>query len=332
MNNIWKEFDEKIDYILHKLNGKTTVILGYGRSGWFIEHLLKTNGKNVEYVIDDRDAVPKLQIERSIVFNELPVGSYYVLVSYYRDADTENMLNGIGLRENIDYLFVKDYFFSNDLPNSDRQLSYYDWLEYKYNVDIVKKAFIGTGENHNYSPGIDYAVMTVINAFKFNENDAVFDFGCGKCGALILFNKCGVREIAGVEYDENLYNIGVTNLAKCGLETSNVVRDNAINITTELDDYNYFFMYNPFGGETFDRVIRNIEESFKRVPRKIVLIYSGPHFHKTVIKNKMFILSKKVYTDYAVRNVYIYTLEDRTNPNLKNTIPQHQAIFPLNPS
>lgn len=125
----------------------------------------------------------------------------------------------------------------------------------------------------------------------------------------MLFQKSGVEKLGGVEYDKQLYDILLGNFKKMGIGTEHIINGDAALLENELDGYNYFFMYNPFQGETFCRVIGNLEKSWDRRKRRIIFIYSGPYCHKDVIEHGKFILSKQIYTDYSVRNVNVYTME-----------------------
>ena len=97
------------------------------------------------------------------------------------------------------------------------------------------------------------------------------------------------------------------NFTKLGIDYSNVIRDDASNVTEKLDEYNYFYMYNPFGGELFSKVIKNLEESYLRNKRRITLIYSGACLHSKVIEGGIIMLTKMVDTDFWLRDVHIYT-------------------------
>lgn len=192
-------------------------------------------------------------------------------------------------------------------------MTYYEWIEHKYNVDISAPRMIDEikqahSDCWHYTAGIDYALIDVLDNFSFTESDSVFDFGCGKGGALMLFNKAGVKKLGGVEFDPDLYQVARSNLQKLNLGDASLFNTDAALLDEELDGYNYFFMYNPFYGDTFKKVIDNIERSYSRNKRQIVLIYSGPYCHDLVVKNQLFKLSKEIYTDYFVRYVYIYVI------------------------
>lgn len=309
MDNIWSEFDRKIKKIFEFTNGKKVIIWGYQGSGWFVEHIYKRAHKQVEYIIDDGTGImPKVNIYRSFILKDMDKDIHAVLLTFAYDAAAVKFLDQCGYKEGIHYIFVKKLLYQNDIG---RKISYYDWLEYKYSVDISaprrgEMIQLAHEDCLHYSTGIDYALMDVLDNFCFTQNDSVFDFGCGKGGALLLFQKAGVRKIGGVEYDRNLYTIAKSNFQKLFLRDTILYNEDASLLTKELDEYNYFFMYNPFQGYTFKKVIMNMEESYHRRKRNMILIYSGPYCHDIVVENHIFKLSKEIYTDYSVRYVYIY--------------------------
>ena len=106
-----------------------------------------------------------------------------------------------------------------------------------------------------------------------------------------------------------MFQIGVDNLRKFGYSIDGLIKGDASLIKEELDKYNYFFIQNSFVGKTFDKVIRNIQESYGRKRRKIILIYAGMYCHDNVLRNSNFKLSKTIDTDYWIRQVNIYILD-----------------------
>lgn len=309
--DMWSEFDEKLKELFEFTNGKKIVIWGYKRSGWFLEHIFKREYKQIEYIIDDGTGImPKVNIYRSFIVRNMDRDTHAVLLTFRYDQKVTDFLAECGYEEGKHYIYVKEIFFKNEMQ---RQLSYYNWLEYQYDLDISAPRMnadiqLAHSDCLHYSTGIDYALMDVLDNFAFSKNDAVFDFGCGKGGALLLFNRSGVEKIGGAEFDTGLYNIAVSNFHKLNLCSSGLLNQDAGLLTEELDEYNYFFMYNPFQGKTFQDVIYNIEKSYDRNKRRITLIYSGSYCHNMVLENQLFKLSKEIYTDYSVRYVYIYTI------------------------
>ena len=135
----------------------------------------------------------------------------------------------------------------------------------------------------------------------------MFDFGSGKGGSLIMFLKAGFTKVGGVEFDRNLWNIAQDNFAKIDADASGILCKDARMLKEELDEYNFFYMYDPFEEKMFYEAIKRIEESYERRKRKIFLIYTVPNCHDLVIKDGYFTLTKQVKTDflhYRTANIY----------------------------
>lgn len=166
------------------------------------------------------------------------------------------------------------------------------------------------GEGHCFSAGVDYSLIDVLDNFEWTDGDAVFDFGCGKGEALLLFLRKGISRVGGIEYDNRLYQILLDNFQKLGYPTEGLLQGDAAGVTAEIDDYNYFYMYDPFEGKLFSDVIHNLEDSYQRKSRSMVLIYSVPSCHEAVVKNGYFKLCKQIKTDFLDdKIVNIYRIE-----------------------
>lgn len=315
---VWQDFNNFVKRMFYFTNGKRIVLWGYGLSGFFIQHLFSRVNRKIEYIVDDSSMNPKISIMRSCEITNITPDCYVVILSENYDREKEKFLSERGFIENIHYIYARKYLYESlNSKNIWKGISYYEYLENIFNVDIVERKYIESMDNPkkdalNYSPGMGYPLMDVLDNFVFQSEDAVFDFGCGKGGALLLFQKCGIGKIGGVEYDEPLYNILIENYNKLNISSKNIINGDAALVKYELDEYNYFFMYNPFQGETFCQVIKNIEESWERRRRRIIYIYSGPYCHEEVIRHGIFKLSKQICTDYSIRNVNIYMIEKKS--------------------
>lgn len=310
---MWEEFDRSVNEIFRFVNGKKVVLWGYEKSGWFIEHLFKRNNKQIEYIVDDSASMSfKLHIFRSHILESMNKDSVAVLLTFADDEKVRNFLEKLGYREGINFMFVRRIFYHR---NTDRKLSYYDWLEYKYDIDILGMKTIDeiirpNDDSNCYAAGIDYPLIDVLDNFVFGTDDALFDFGCGKANIFPLCVRAGINAVGGVEYDPELYLIACNNCYKLGYGTNGLIKGDASLVTKELDKYNYFFIQNSFSGKTFDKVIQNIQESYGRKRRKITLIYAGTYCHDRVLENSNFILSKTIDTDYYIRYVNIYIITE----------------------
>lgn len=311
--DIWKEFDECVKKLFRFTNGKQVVIWGCDRGGLFLQHLFARANRNIKYVVDDASLYPKIQVFRSIEFKNAGLTSRNcaVIVANERRSEIDDFLTALGFEENVSYIYV-DILFS--LKNVGEGASYFAYLEDRFGVDIIVQKTKEEMERPRedclrYSGGLGYTLVDVLDQFVLSIDDSVFDFGCGKGGALCLFQRYGVGRLGGVEYDKQLYSVLLSNFEKLGLPANGLINGDAALIREELDQYNYFFFYNPFQGDTFKRAIQNVEASFRRRNRKITIIYSGPYCHSDVVEHGVFQLTKQIYTDYSVRNVNIYTAE-----------------------
>ena len=309
-NNVWNGFEEKRKELFHQMNGRRIVIWGYGYTGQFIEHLLRRHHRNVDCIIDSNAPSNKLKVYNPIILEELDPEVYYVVLTFKYDSGVDKILTELGYAKGYSFIFVRELFYG--ISSTHQFLSYMFWTDYKCGTNFAAtedELNFRSGEKSNYSPGCDYSLVDIADAFEFTEDDALFDFGCGKGWALTVFHNAGIRRIGGVEYNQKLYNILLNNFGLLNIPADRIMLGDATDVTDELDGYNFFFMYNSFVGETFDKVIKNLEDSFIRNKRKIVLIYVGAVCHKSVIRNGYFKLKDKIYTDYWCRNANIYVCE-----------------------
>ncbi|MDR2172337.1 MAG: class I SAM-dependent methyltransferase [Planctomycetaceae bacterium] len=112
-----------------------------------------------------------------------------------------------------------------------------------------------------------------------------FDAGFGKGAMLIEAMKLGIPLVGGVELSESMYEICRKNLKILGWEKENtkLYQDNAATITEQLDEFNLFYMFNPFPESVMKQFIQNIIDSAKRKPRKIFIVYCHSTLHQTLI-------------------------------------------------
>lgn len=73
------------------------------------------------------------------------------------------------------------------------------------------------------------------------------------------------------------------------------------------DDLSYVYLYNPFVGQTFARVMANICASLDRRPRMLTLLYANPVEHDTVLATGRF---QHVRTTRGIRrDIPLYRIE-----------------------
>jgi SAM-dependent methyltransferase len=132
---------------------------------------------------------------------------------------------------------------------------------------------------HSNSGGPD--LEDVLKRLDVNPTDSVVDIGCGKAGAMLTLCRYFQR-VDGVEISPELARIARNNLRRAHAVNAQVFCCDAAHFR-DLDDYAYFYMYNPFPERTFRLVMDNINESLRRRPRRSTLIYKNPVFDLFVL-------------------------------------------------
>lgn len=311
--NVFEELDAKIQEIYAHTNGNKLIIWGWGETGQFLYSRFLADNKKVDCVIDENFISYGSQIRSHYCLEYYNPELTSILVTPVAEIDIiKNILKEYGYCDK-NIIYVREYFYGKEHMNY--PLEYYQWLEYQYGVEILEhksakeQGYLKEKQEFNvYGYGKGYPLEILLREFQFKEHDAVFDFGCGKGEALIMFARAGVYKLGGIEYDSEIYDRAVENLKMLNIQNE-IMCGNAMDVGNDiLDDYNYFFMFDPFVGDVFRKVIENIEKSYEHKRRKIILIYGAPRCHKDVIKNNKFKFVKECENLYAITrttNIYI---------------------------
>jgi SAM-dependent methyltransferase len=171
---------------------------------------------------------------------------------------------------------------------------YYDWREAafdrKYGIETCGvltdiAALGGTGESvahGNYYEPIQLPVFRrIVRALPLAPARLTFvDYGSGKGRALLLAAQSGFRRAIGIEYAPRLHEAAGRNVASflarsraaCPIELH--CRD-ATGFEPPHEDVLCFF-YNPFDEQLMRKVLANIGESLRALPRRLLVAYRNP--------------------------------------------------------
>jgi SAM-dependent methyltransferase len=121
------------------------------------------------------------------------------------------------------------------------------------------------------------------------EDYAFIDLGAGKGEMLLLAAEYEFRRVVGVEYSETLTAIASTNVrTSTGLMCKSVECICADAAEFDLShDPAVLYLYNPFQGKVMDKVVRNIEQSLRVVPRDLWIIYVNPWEHRKFVRSHL---------------------------------------------
>jgi tRNA A58 N-methylase Trm61 len=121
--------------------------------------------------------------------------------------------------------------------------------------------------------------------------------------------------VIGVEISEELNRTARANLdrKKGRLACRNIELVTADAAEYEVpDDATVGYLFYPFTGETFDKVIRNILSSLDRNPRRFTLVYACPELEERILQTGRFKLARQVpggRRDHIGRRVNVYVSE-----------------------
>lgn len=300
--------EKRVMDVLPALTGKRIIIWGYGKSGRFLEWFLEEKCHlEIDYIIDDSISIYGKAIDRSFLLDYLEAKDTLILLALPDVGKVREILSEYGYIEGINFVDMIGKVYESGKER--RELSHWEYFEYRYGVALQRQAEAcaqSGGDANNYVITSFSTIRNIVEQCGITKGDALFDFGAGKGGALIGFYYLGILNLGGVELSKELYKIWMDNFTKLGISQNHCYNMDAT-MCTDIDNYNYFYICNPFRGETFRKVISNIENSFDRNPRKIRIIYVNTFCHKMVIANGIFHLEKQISSGQYIRLVNIYT-------------------------
>jgi SAM-dependent methyltransferase len=121
----------------------------------------------------------------------------------------------------------------------------------------------------------------ILRAAQIDPRRYVFvDFGSGKGRALVLAAEQGFQRVVGVELVPALHEIALRNVEAFRARRPRAAAielccGNAVDL--EIPDAEaLLFFYNPFGEAIMRQVAANIERSYLRRPRRLLIAYRNP--------------------------------------------------------
>lgn len=217
--NAVESLNSKMFDVIKKCIGKQVILYGYGKSGIFIEWLCShVYGKKFTLVIDDKKAIPGINLHRKIILDYVDPKETVILVSFRRERMTENdmsQMTAYGYEEGKNLFYLKDMI----IPDT---LGLYSFLEHECGTDFLKR--VDQSEFDYESPD-----ATACGASRERSlldmcqmpgifNGKVLDFGCGKGAAIAIMKMAGIKEVDGVEQSHMLAEIARDNMKKLGRE------------------------------------------------------------------------------------------------------------------
>lgn len=158
-------------------------------------------------------------------------------------------------------------------------------------------------ENNHHYQGASYYVLTLIfeKLKSFTKLRTLFDYGCGKGRVMIMAAETGFTDIQGIDLAKELCEQSQKNIAKVKHKypyASFAVHHADATKFDDIDGIDCFFFFNPFGRTIMQQVIEQIEQSLKKYPRDIYIVYVNPQFVDTFIHANYHLLYELKSKDY----------------------------------
>jgi len=152
---------------------------------------------------------------------------------------------------------------------------------------------------HDQKPATHFYVATtasliyeILDALGLQaETFAFVDMGSGKGRALLVASEFAFAKIIGVELSPHLHRIAKENIKRYSppSQRCTAFELHCMNVT----DYVYgpeplvLFLFDPFGRETLERVIANLEASLNAKPRAAFVVYIYPQFEDVLQSSRV---------------------------------------------
>ena len=177
---------------------------------------------------------------------------------------------------------------------------YFDW---RYSVDtsrkITKKKLNVNNSDRFNSFGVYYSAAhftTLKKAFDSlpldPQKSTLLDFGSGKGRVMMYALLNGFKKVIGVEYSKKLCEITEKNMRSLEVKKRRKYEYEILNIDAsyyKIDkDVDVVFMFNPFSGDVFEKVVSNIQKSAKQ--KELYYIYININYKLP----KEFVVYKKI--------------------------------------
>ena len=149
---------------------------------------------------------------------------------------------------------------------------------------------IETGKRNlrvRYDPTEPKYIRWAFRNLPINPTEYSFvDFGSGKGRVLVAAAERPFAQVIGVEYQKELHEAALKNIRSA----KRIKCRNVVSLCVDATEFSIpdspcvLFFYNPFLGETMDRVLSNIRASLTRTQRPVFVVYVNPILHDVFLR------------------------------------------------
>lgn len=175
-------------------------------------------------------------------------------------------------------------------------------------TSLLKKS---GGLYHGYSKTEERHLQEIFNSLDFNGRERLLDIGCGKGVVLRVASAYPFEKVAGIEIDERLTAIAENNFHILKMEDRVQCYQADAAEFEGYEDYNIFFLFNPFSATVMKRVVDKLTEVSAKNP--ITVIYHNPVCMELFEQTGKVTVIKRLYD--KTKNYSTYIFQFRQNGN-----------------
>jgi hypothetical protein len=141
-----------------------------------------------------------------------------------------------------------------------------------------------------YAPSNPYFLDDIFEFISKNYNPGkmgFLDYGSGMGRVLYFAHKYNFKKYIGIEFAEELCNKSIHFFKTQEIRDINIINIDASKYHID-DDINIFYLFNSFVGDVLNKVLDNIDLSFSRSNRTILLVYLNPTCKNIVIERRSY--------------------------------------------
>lgn len=174
------------------------------------------------------------------------------------------------------------------------------WFERRLDVQTsgrieLDELGVAGRDRWRYEPAEWRVLRRILRRREVDPDDVFLDMGSGMGRVVLQATDYRPRRVIGVELSKDLTDIAQQNLARnrdrLRCKDVELIASDALEYEVP-DDVTIVFFNNPFTGDVFAEVMRKLEASLDRRPRRMRIIYRNPREHAAVLASGRFVLDR----------------------------------------
>ncbi len=170
----------------------------------------------------------------------------------------------------------------------------------------AKGSRITTSGSTGYALTSRRALRNLLDGIEITRDDAFLDIGCGKGGVCCFAAEYEFGDIAGIDTEQWLIDRATKNIDALGLTDRVKVERADATTYNNYSLFNFFFLFNPFDSETYDRVVERIASQVQAASRPIWIICYGDFSDQAITASGLFQLVRTDICPYRGNDIHIW--------------------------